>query len=59
MLGFAIVLGAELNAAIEENWPAGATHARQLREWLSPQNGENTAASSPDEAAPEKAPEGC
>ncbi|BAX98295.1 putative ribonuclease BN [Mycobacteroides stephanolepidis] len=59
MLGFAIVLGAELNAAIEENWPAGATHARQLREWLSPQNGENTAPSSPDEAAPDKAPEGC
>ena len=33
-LGFAIMLGAELNAAIQEQWPAGDTHARQLRDWL-------------------------
>jgi membrane protein len=33
-LGFAIMLGAELNAAIQEQWPAGDTHARQLRIWL-------------------------
>jgi membrane protein len=33
-LGFAIMLGAELNAAIQEQWPAGDTHARQLRTWL-------------------------
>jgi membrane protein len=33
-LGFAIMLGAELNAAIEEEWPAPATHARRLRWWL-------------------------
>jgi membrane protein len=33
-LGFAIMLGAELNAAIQEQWPAGDTHARQLRSWL-------------------------
>ena len=33
-LGFAIMLGAELNAAIEEEWPAPDTHARRLREWL-------------------------
>jgi membrane protein len=33
-LGFAIMLGAELNAAIQEEWPAPATHARRLRWWL-------------------------
>jgi membrane protein len=34
MLGFAVMLGAELNAAIEEEWPAPDTHARRLREWI-------------------------
>jgi membrane protein len=33
-LGFAIMLGAELNNAIEEEWPAPATHTHQLRTWL-------------------------
>ena len=33
-LGFAIMLGAELNAAIQEEWPAPVTHARRLRWWL-------------------------
>ncbi|MGV0815600.1 YihY/virulence factor BrkB family protein [Mycolicibacterium boenickei] len=33
-LGFAIMIGAELNAAIQEEWPASDTHARRLREWL-------------------------
>lgn len=33
-LGFAIMLGAELNAAIQEEWPAPDTHARRLRWWL-------------------------
>lgn len=33
-LGFSIMIGAELNAAIQEQWPAGDTHARQLRSWL-------------------------
>ena len=33
-LGFAIMLGAELNAAIEEEWPAPVTHAKRLRWWL-------------------------
>jgi membrane protein len=28
------MLGAELNAAIQEEWPAPATHARRLRWWL-------------------------
>jgi membrane protein len=33
-LGFSIMLGAELNAAIQEEWPAPVTHARRLRGWL-------------------------
>jgi len=33
-LGFAIMLGAELNAAVQEEWPAPATHTRRLRMWL-------------------------
>ncbi|WP_197373582.1 YihY/virulence factor BrkB family protein [Mycolicibacterium baixiangningiae] len=41
-LGFAIMIGAELNAAIEEQWPAPSTHARRVRGWL-----EDKAASGP------------
>ncbi|TGD86491.1 YihY/virulence factor BrkB family protein [Mycolicibacterium sp. CH28] len=33
-LGFAVMIGAELNAAIEEEWPAPAPHADQVRSWL-------------------------
>lgn len=33
-LGFAIMLGAELNAAIQEEWPASTTHANRVRKWL-------------------------
>ncbi|BBZ07369.1 hypothetical protein MDOR_15380 [Mycolicibacterium doricum] len=33
-LGFAIMIGAELNAAIEEQWPAPATHAGRVWGWL-------------------------
>jgi membrane protein len=33
-LGFAIMTGAELNAAIQEEWPAPDTHANRLRGWL-------------------------
>ncbi len=33
-LGFAIMIGAELNAAIQEEWPAPDTHAKRLRFWL-------------------------
>ncbi|ABL05531.1 YihY/virulence factor BrkB family protein [Mycobacterium ulcerans] len=32
--GFAVMIGAELNAAIQEEWPAPATHAHRLRNWL-------------------------
>ncbi|WP_186242567.1 YihY/virulence factor BrkB family protein [Mycobacterium simulans] len=37
--GFAIMLGAELNAAIQEEWPAPATHAHRLRKWLQARTG--------------------
>jgi membrane protein len=33
-LGFAIMIGAEFNAAIQEEWPAPHTHAKRLRWWL-------------------------
>src|ERR1700736_3583996 len=33
-LGFAVVIGAELNNAIQEEWPVSDTHARRLRWWL-------------------------
>jgi len=33
-LGFAIMIGAELNAAFEEQWPAPSTHAHRVRGWL-------------------------
>jgi len=33
-LGFAIMMGAELNAAIEEEWPAPLPHGHRLRNWL-------------------------
>jgi membrane protein len=32
--GFAVMLGAEFNAAIQEKWPAPRTHAHRLRRWL-------------------------
>ncbi|OMC02816.1 YihY/virulence factor BrkB family protein, partial [Mycolicibacterium fortuitum] len=58
-LGFAIMLGAELNAAIQEEWPASDTHARRLREWLEVKalNGsQNDEAQAPmDSPAPEPA----
>jgi membrane protein len=32
--GFAVMLGAELNATIQEEFPAPKTHAHRLRKWL-------------------------
>jgi membrane protein len=56
-LGFAIMMGAELNAAVQEEWPAPATHARRLRWWLAEKaesrNGNETVA--PPAAAPAEA----
>ncbi|TQF66276.1 YihY/virulence factor BrkB family protein [Rhodococcus spelaei] len=36
-LGFAVVLGAQFNATIQEFWPARATRIEQMREWLAAQ----------------------
>ncbi len=36
-LGFALILGAEFNAAVQEFWPARATRMEQVKEWLSNQ----------------------
>ncbi len=36
-LGFAVILGAEFNAAVQEFWPARSTRIDQMRAWLSNQ----------------------
>ncbi|MFE6925746.1 YihY/virulence factor BrkB family protein [Nocardia sp. NPDC057663] len=36
-LGFAVILGAEFNAAVQEFWPARATRMEQVKEWLTNQ----------------------
>lgn len=38
-LGFAIMIGAELNNAIQEEFPAPDTHADRVRSWLESRNG--------------------
>jgi len=50
--GFAIMLGAELNAAIQEEFPAPATHAHRLRNWLLTRAGVVT--DSTDSASPQR-----
>jgi membrane protein len=37
-LGFAIMMGAELNAAIEDEWPAPVPHWHQFRTWMERRN---------------------
>jgi membrane protein len=51
--GFAIMLGAELNAAVQEEFPAPATHAHRLRNWLVWRARSVTQPERPDAAAPE------
>ncbi len=60
-LGFSIMIGAELNAAIQEEWPAPDTHARRLRVWIEEKTDEvrngnggdpSSATAEHDEAAP-------
>ncbi|GAB2672492.1 hypothetical protein GCM10027169_37980 [Gordonia jinhuaensis] len=36
-LGFSVILGAELNAVIQQMWPAGPTHVDQVRDWMAAQ----------------------
>lgn len=50
-LGFAIMLGAELNNAIQEEFPAPDTHADQLRSWLESRNGRDDEGAVTDAAA--------
>ncbi|MFZ2178495.1 MAG: YihY/virulence factor BrkB family protein [Rhodococcus sp. (in: high G+C Gram-positive bacteria)] len=45
-LGFAVVLGAEFNATIQEFWPARATRMDQMREWIAAQT-EGTSTAGP------------
>lgn len=47
-LGFAVVLGAEFNATIQEIWPARATRMEQVRDWIAAQ----AAVDASDEAGP-------
>ncbi len=55
-LGFAIMLGAELNNAIEEEWPAPATHANQFRTWLEDKAAQKTSAKAEPAAAATDSP---
>ncbi|MFG1794741.1 YihY/virulence factor BrkB family protein [Nocardia sp. NPDC049149] len=55
-LGFAVVLGAEFNAAVQEFWPARATRMEQVKEWLSNQlSGDSADEDEPKTAADETA----
>lgn len=60
-LGFAIMLGAELNAAIQEEWPASPTHAKRVRLWLKQKaearNGRGVLAGDDDAPAADRAPD--
>jgi membrane protein len=54
-LGFAIMIGAELNAAIEDEWPAPATHAKRFRWWLEEKAAESLESFNGGSAAPDAA----
>ncbi|WP_228837396.1 YihY/virulence factor BrkB family protein [Nocardia amamiensis] len=64
-LGFAVILGAEFNAAVQEFWPARATRMEQVKEWIANQvrgeSGastealtEDAAVTDPDDAGPRR-----
>lgn len=51
-LGFAVILGAEFNATVQEFWPARATRIEQVKEWLATQmRDEDSATPATTEAA--------
>ncbi|WP_194814315.1 YihY/virulence factor BrkB family protein [Nocardia sp. XZ_19_385] len=53
-LGFAVILGAEFNATVQEFWPARATRLEQMKEWLANQvRGDDEAEDSESEIAEE------
>lgn len=48
-LAFAVILGAEFNAAVQEFWPARATRIEQMKEWISNQvRGDSSDENAPD-----------
>ncbi|MFI9510358.1 YihY/virulence factor BrkB family protein [Nocardia sp. NPDC052566] len=51
-LGFAIILGAEFNAAVQEFWPARATRITQVKQWLANQVRGDSDSDSDGEDAP-------
>ncbi|WP_024805963.1 YhjD/YihY/BrkB family envelope integrity protein [Nocardia sp. BMG51109] len=56
-LGFAVILGAEFNATVQEFWPARTTRFEQLRRWLGKQmrnNGPAPGDDTPPTASPKK-----
>jgi membrane protein len=50
--GFSIMIGAEFNAAIQEEWPAPATHAHRLRNWIVRRAAALTGSPDPQRAQP-------
>ncbi|MFC6012605.1 YihY/virulence factor BrkB family protein [Nocardia lasii] len=51
-LGFAVILGAEFNAAVQEFWPARTTRIEQVKEWITNQvRGEDDTEAEHDETA--------
>jgi membrane protein len=55
--GFSVMIGAELNAAIQEEWPAPATHAHRLRAWLVRRTAAITGNNDPEPPQPKTAPD--
>ncbi len=55
-MGFAVVIGAELNNAIQEQWPAPVPHARRFRWWLKARAEEIVSAESVAEKEEEPTP---
>lgn len=57
-LAFAIILGAEFNAGVQEFWPARTTRMTQVKEWLASQVlGNAPETTDPDESAATRAAE--
>ncbi|MGW5109894.1 YihY/virulence factor BrkB family protein [Nocardia sp. NPDC004123] len=55
-LGFAIILGAEFNASVEEFWPARATRLAQFRHWWNARKRSRPADPAPTAPKPEDPP---
>ena len=55
-LGFAVILGAEFNAAVQEFWPARSTRIDQVKEWLSNQLGGDDSGTEQDDPGTAEAP---